>query len=954
MPQTVRNKLQNQIDQLTREILDATEKAWEAQKADKQKQNSFWLDEKRKLTSERTELQQKLHQAPAEDNSIRPQTRQEIKAKIISLNKQAQSADKNMRRALESKELSQANSYLRQRNQLNAEVKNLNKLLNPVSQTEAEAKIQQKESKLRPLTRQQIKTKIKDYDKRALEADTQMRISLREKKLEKANELLQQRNYLNAESKKLSEQLQSPVRDIENKAALLEKEIPTVTAPVISPKQEIVQPNPKTQQTKSASEQPSSREKIKNKIIECHAKARKADKDMRTALSEKRLLDANELLQHRNRFNHEAKGLLRQLQAPKIANKQKSVKKEETKVSRKALKDKLRSANQSALNADGAMREALAEKKYQQANDYLKQRNQFNKEAKTIGLLLNPPRSSTQNTTPALVHKEKTKPEKQQAKVVNSSEKPLFDPKITKVSASVAKEPQVQSMVEATIPPKKEHQAQTSAEKVDSVGELPQGFGISETAFPFEKNNQAEEPFTSVGNEVNQESTTLATQIAQQMIDYRLGFIKFFYKKRDLQTQIKIERNKISGKAASEVIIDLETELKDHLRRSPKAYVEDHAHNEIILHLLDQVDERGVAYFNFPEITATTIGAPLKQLRNQQDFTDFIQSYTEEEHDSKSGKRVLLKYFIRDIMQVKCPLTICDLVLRDAIMDTAMMEYGYVNLFDKLVNQANQELIRLQDESDDPLMPKILRPIGTFDCLGHRDAIQLIPPVYDGIDQFSGAILSDTTIQDNIISSKAKLQGIFSTDGAFRNLKIINNKINTAGEHKIAILGLLDGEITDNTDNDGKALEIKIQPLRLGGGTPVTNFFVLGFSEACSYQYGHIEGVSGTDKDRRSKKVIRGHKAYDQRKYLLDFNMDRFIEHYQSHAKPRGRFNAIKDCIEKMIKEGDAVKCNRESLDALESGASLKEATIIAQPKLEKEKPFVQSTDPRIQQHRFK
>jgi hypothetical protein len=906
MPQTVRNRLQNQIDQLTREILDATEKAWEAQKADKQQQNSFWLDEKRKLTTERTELQQKLHQTPAKDDSIKPQTRQEIKAKIISLNKQAQVADKNMRHALENKELSQANSYLRQRNQFNTEVKNLNKLLNPVK------KPQPKETKLHPLTHEQKKAKIKDYNKRALEADTQMRISLREKKLEKANELLQQRNYLNTEAKKLTRQLQSPAKKVENK-------IPTVT-PVV-PKQEVTpakQPDP-------PSEQPLSREEIKKKIIEYNAKACKVDKDMRIALGERRLLDANELLQHRNKYNNEAKSLLRQLQAPKTNNKQKSTQKAEKALSRAELKKRLIAANKKALNADRAMRASLGEKKYQQANNYLKQRNLFNSEAKKIGLLLNPPRPSVQSTTPPPVQTEKTKPEKKETNII-----------------------------ETNTPAEKTHQVKSITETTKSAEKLPQGFGISETVPSPEKNYQTQTTTSSLDNQIDQESTTFATQIAQQTIDYRLGFIKFFYKKRDLQEQIKIEQNKSTGKTTNEVVINLEAELKDHLRHPPKAYVEDHAHNEIILHLLDKVDERGIAYFNFPEITATTIGAPLKQLRNQQDFTDFIQSYTEKEQDSGSGKRVLLKSFIRDIMQVKCPLTISDLVLRDAIMDTATMEYGYVNLFDKIVNQANQELIRLQDESDDPLMPKVLRPVGTFDCLGHRDAIQLIPPMYDGIDQFSGAVLPDTTIQDNVISSTAKLQGIFSTDGAFRNLKIINNKINTAGDHKITILGMLDGEVTGNTNIDGKALEIKIQPLRLGGGTPLTNFFVLGFSEACSYQYGHIEGVSGTEKDRRSRKVVHGHKAYDQRKYLLDFNMDRFIEHYQCHAKPRGRFNAIKDCVERMLKEGDAVKCNPASLDALENGASLKEATAIAQPNLEKEKPFVQSPDQRIQQRRFK
>jgi hypothetical protein len=901
MPQTVRHTLENQIDQLTREILSATEKAWEAQKNKKLKQNVFWLDEKRKLTEERTQLQKKLHQTPLSDeDSIKPQTRQEVKDKIIHLNKQALRADKNMRRALEEKELSQANTYLRQRNQYNAEVKNLNKLLNPESSVKVEEKAPQ-ETTLPSPSKKETKAKIKNYNKRALEADTNMRIALKEKKLEKANELLQQRNYLNAESKKLTDQLTELMTSTKKKEQ--EDNIPTITTPIIPAKKENIPTNQQIPAAnKTANNKPLNKEALKNKIRAANAKAQEADKKMRIALSEKRLLEANELLQQRNRYHSNAKKLLQQLQTRQ--EKKQPIHynhnpiKEKIELSRDELKNKLKTANSNALNADQAMRVALNEKKYQEANTLLKQRNAFNMEAKKINLRLNPVASPT--------------PIAQQA-TENEKEERETTPVIEK---------------------------------------LPEGLGIADTTAPTEQAPKTPPSLEEIENQIDQHSTLFATQIAQKTINYRLGFIKFFYKKRDLQTQIDAEENS-TDKQHPEKITHLNNELKEHLKHPPKAYVEDHAHNEIILYLLDKVDEMGIAYFNFPEITATSIGAPLKQLKCQQDLTDFIQQHTEKEQDSGSGKRILLKHFIRDIIQVKCPLTICDLVLQDTIMDTATIKYGFVNLFDTIVNAANQEIIRLQDASDDPLMPKILRPIGTFDSLGHRDAIQLIPPVNDGIDQFSGATLADTTLQDNVISSTARLQGIFSTDGIFKNLKVINNQIDTAGEHKIVILGMLSGEVSGNTDRDGNALEVKVQPLRLGGGTPLTNFFILGFSEDCSYQYEHIEGISGTAADRRSKKVVRGNKAYDQRQYFLDFNMDRFIEHYQCHAKTRGRFVAIKDCVEKMLKEGDAVKCNTASLDALEKGANLAEATALAQiaPQQAKEKRFMQqSTRPQPQQ----
>lgn len=917
MPQTVRHTLEAQIDQLTREILNATEKAWEAQKDQLNKQNTFWLDEKRKLTEERTELQKKLHQTPSQDDTIKPQTRQEIKERILALNKQAKIADKNMRHALEQKKLSQANSCLRLRNQLNAEVKNLNKLLNPISTTKTDVKSKPVEVKPKRLNRDEIKSKIKDYNKRALVADSKMRIALKEKKLEKANELLQQRNYLNAEAKTFTENLHSApiitkkkesIKKSTPKDTIDEEKIPTITKPIIPSQQKNTSIDQKT-----TPNQQINRKKLKDNIRNYNAKARQADKEMRIALNEKRLLDANILLQHRNKFNDEARRLLSVLKTSREITLplQNSSKIAEKTLSKKELKEKLKTANSNALDADRAMRNALKEKKYRKANKLLKQRNLFNVEAKKISVLLNPPTP----LTPAPIEKQTT--DKIETPSLNNKPPLNFTTEIT-----------------------------------TSNNALPQGLGIMSSAIILDKKSSNTQPLIpKIEEKTDKKSIRCATRIAQQIINYRLGFITFFYKKRDIQAQIDAELEKPVEKQKNDNIIILKKALKEHLKHPPKTYVEDHAHNEIILYLLNKVDEKGIAYFNFPEITATNIGAPLKQLRSQQNLSDFIQNYTEEEPDSGSGKRVLLKYFIRDIMQVKYPLTICDLVLQDAIMDTKTMQYGFVNFFDQIVRQANREVMRLQDESDNPLMPKVLRPIGTFDYLGHRDAIQLIPPMVNGIDQYSGAILADTTIQDNIISSSAKLQGIFSTDGAFKNLKIINNKIQTSGEHKITILGMLSGEVTDNTDLKGNQLDIKIQPLRLGGGTPLTNFFVLGFSEGCSYQYEEIKGISGTELDRRSKKVIRGNKVYDQRQYLLDFNMDRFIEHYQRHAKSQGRFHATKDCVEQMLKDGDATKCNTASLNALEQGASPKEATAIAKPKLIKGKPFTQNVH--MQQQRF-
>ena len=627
------------------------------------------------------------------------------------------------------------------------------------------------------------------------------------------------------------------------------------------------------------------REELKNKIRECNAKALLADKGMRVALGEKRVIKANELLQQRNQFNAEAKELLKQLQAPAKKTTVAAKKVVEKKVlSREEIKAKIKQANANALKANASIRTSLEAKQYQKANDFLAERKKFTAEAQALTLLLNPPKPSvTAKAPPQLNIEQKNKP-------------------------------------------------------VKAAGATP----ALEKTVDNEKNN-------IIKSNVEPDSVSFADKIASQYVNYRLGFVHYFYTKRELEADIKAEQKK-SGETNSKTLATLHAELKAHQKSPPRAFVEDHAHNEIILHLLDKTDERGIPLFSFPEITKNTIGAALKPLNCQQDLNDFIYSYTEEGSGDEEGKRVLLKYFIRDIMQVKSPLTICDLVLNDAIMETSSLEYGFVQLFDEIVSKANETISRLHGESDDALMPTVLRPIGKFANLGHRDAIQLIPPIQNGLDQFAGAVLEDTTIQDNIIRSTAKLQGIFSTDGAFRNLKIINNKVSTAGEHKISILGMLSGEITGNSDLEGCDLDIKIQPLRLGGGTPITNFFVLGFAKGCSYQYEHIEGISGTKVDRRMKKVVSG-KGYDPRKYLLDFDMDYFTGAYQCHAKPRGRFEAIGDIINKMIGVGKAVKATPAALDALEHGLSQEIAIGIATQTDETNKLNTENgCDPRIQQ----
>ena len=60
----------------------------------------------------------------------------------------------------------------------------------------------------------------------------------------------------------------------------------------------------------------------------------------------------------------------------------------------------------------------------------------------------------------------------------------------------------------------------------------------------------------------------------------------------------------------------------------------------------------------------------------------------------------------------------------------------------------------------------------------HRDGLQLIPTQASmGNYQFMAGTLEDIVIENNHIESKGLLQGIFGSDGVFRNISICNNRI---------------------------------------------------------------------------------------------------------------------------------------------------------------------------------
>lgn len=126
----------------------------------------------------------------------------------------------------------------------------------------------------------------------------------------------------------------------------------------------------------------------------------------------------------------------------------------------------------------------------------------------------------------------------------------------------------------------------------------------------------------------------------------------------------------------------------------------------------------------------------------------------------------------------------------------------------------------------------------------HRDAIQLIPPSAQAArrEHFAGACLDNVSIFGNIIHSVGKLQGIFGSDGLFRNLQIIGNVIDTNSQHYVSVAGLLSGWIEGNMRPDGTHCAVNLEPWRIGGNPEGKTVRVLSFADP-AWSYVALENL---------------------------------------------------------------------------------------------------------------
>ncbi len=276
-------------------------------------------------------------------------------------------------------------------------------------------------------------------------------------------------------------------------------------------------------------------------------------------------------------------------------------------------------------------------------------------------------------------------------------------------------------------------------------------------------------------------------------------------------------------------------------------------------------------------------------------------------------KKKPASFFIRDFMGIRSK---GDLVIKNWLIEDNVIDSDFSNDFDDLVVDINSHLSTLA--------------INKFKDVAHRDIIQLIPaPNNTGSDQMAGAIMSDVEIIENIMHSKGQLNCIFGSDGAFKNLIIKNNHIQTKGEHTISINGMLSGKITGNTDLQGAPLpanKIKLLPLRIGGGA---NIYIIGFKnkpgtpEEERYEYKAIAGVPTNDCSNASigprdqygdmRRCIEGSYAATTRDAIFydKVDMQEFHKEYARHPDIVRKGRKKKDykaIMQALVDNGFAVK----------------------------------------------
>ena len=245
------------------------------------------------------------------------------------------------------------------------------------------------------------------------------------------------------------------------------------------------------------------------------------------------------------------------------------------------------------------------------------------------------------------------------------------------------------------------------------------------------------------------------------------------------------------------------------------------------------------------------------EARHGPEFPDTLH-VIQREGDAGPAQKAIRGPFVHDVFKVMVDgTTLSGYDVADTILDSV-----FAREFNELIEDVNA-IIKGNNEA----LGKRNTLLPGYVGLPHRDAFQLIP---NWRLNFAGGLLSDVSILNNRVYSAGQLQAIFASDGAFRNLRIEGNKLQTASLHQITIAGMLSGTVTGNTDFRDNAVKVALLPMRLGG---FANVFVLSFHPQSSYQYEPISGLAeGED--------MRGHvhdRVMPNATYLRNFHMDNYL-----------------------------------------------------------------------------
>ena len=214
-----------------------------------------------------------------------------------------------------------------------------------------------------------------------------------------------------------------------------------------------------------------------------------------------------------------------------------------------------------------------------------------------------------------------------------------------------------------------------------------------------------------------------------------------------------------------------------------------------------------------------------------------------------------------------------------------ILESSFAQYFNWMIQGVNKNL----------LQQNIMKKANELAQMAHRDAIQLIP-FSQTVSRFAGATMHYVQVMGNRITSKGSLQGIFATDGSFKQLHICNNSIDIQGHHTISISGMLSGIIDGNTDSEMQLLpkeKITLWPLRIGGGA---NIYILGFKNA-----NHL--TPDDDEYYAYEKIIGSQVITDLRKIAVNKANASNWENVDMPAL-QARYNGVSDQVKQLTQQG--------------------------------------------------